>query len=86
MLILSGTHPLIAAAREWLAALQRCVRAVDYAGARPLFAPEVQGFGTHAAIARRPLAVIVYTVRGRLPTISDDARASPCATSFFGSS
>ena len=50
MLTMSGTHPLIGVAREWLAALQRCVRAVDYAGARPLFAPEVQGFGTHAAI------------------------------------
>jgi len=47
---MSGAHPLAAAAREWLAALQRCVRAVDYPGARHLFAPEVQGFGTHAAI------------------------------------
>ncbi len=44
------------------------------------------GVGTHAAIARRPFAVIEYTVRGRLPTFSDVALARPCATSFFGSS
>jgi ketosteroid isomerase-like protein len=50
MFIMSGTHPLASAAREWLVALQRCVRAADFAGARPLFAPEVRGFGTHAAI------------------------------------
>lgn len=48
---MSGAHPLAAEAREWLATLQRCVRAVDYASARRLFAPEVQGFGTRAAAA-----------------------------------
>ena len=44
------THPLREIAREWLEALQRCVRAVDYAAARPLFAEDVQAFGTYAAV------------------------------------
>jgi len=48
--VLPDGHPLTEAARAWLAALQRCVRAVDYAAARPLFAPDVQAFGTHAAV------------------------------------
>ena len=43
-------HPLREAARSWLATLERCVRAVDYAGARALFAPDVQAFGTYAAL------------------------------------
>ena len=48
--ILADDHPLTAAARAWLSALERCVRALDYASARPLFAPEVQAFGTYATI------------------------------------
>jgi hypothetical protein len=32
------------------------------------------GAGTHSAIARRPLAVIEYVVRGRLPTLCVEAR------------
>ena len=48
--VLPDGHPLTETARSWLAALQRCVRAVDYAAARPLFAPDVQAFGTHAAV------------------------------------
>lgn len=44
------THLLREIAREWLEALQRCVRAVDYAAARPLFAEDVQAFGTYAAV------------------------------------
>lgn len=50
MSILADGDPLTQAARTWLAALQRCVRAVDYESAQPLFAPEVQAFGTYAAI------------------------------------
>jgi ketosteroid isomerase-like protein len=45
-------HPLAAAARRWLRAFQRCVRAVDYAGARPLFANQVYAFGTYASVVR----------------------------------
>src|SRR5207302_4492360 len=48
--VLPDGHPLTETARSWLAALQRCVRAVDYAAARPLFAPDFQAFGTHAAV------------------------------------
>lgn len=50
MSILPNAHPLAEAARNWLAALERCVRAVDYESARPLFASEVQAFGTYATI------------------------------------
>lgn len=50
MSILPNTHPLAGAVRHWLTSLERCVRAVDYESARPLFAPEVQAFGTYAAI------------------------------------
>jgi ketosteroid isomerase-like protein len=35
---------------DWFRALERCVRAVDYDGARPIFAEEVASFGTRAEI------------------------------------
>jgi ketosteroid isomerase-like protein len=41
---------LEATARAWLLALQACVRAVDYARARALFAEDVVAFGTFAAV------------------------------------
>jgi ketosteroid isomerase-like protein len=37
-------------AREFLLEMQACVRAVDYARARPLFAENVVAFGTFAAV------------------------------------
>jgi ketosteroid isomerase-like protein len=37
-----------AALRAWFEALARCVRAVDYDAARPLFAADAVAFGTHA--------------------------------------
>jgi ketosteroid isomerase-like protein len=37
-------------ARAFLIAMQECVRAVDYARARPLFADDVVAFGTFAAV------------------------------------
>lgn len=43
---------LTAIARRWLRALERCVRAVDYAAARPLFAADAYSFGTHEAVVR----------------------------------
>ena len=53
--VLSGDHPLTEAARQWLTALQRCVRAVDYEAAQVLFHPDVLAFGTRASIvAGRP--------------------------------
>ena len=35
----------------WLDEMQSCVRAVDYERCRAIFAPDVVGFGTKAAIA-----------------------------------
>jgi ketosteroid isomerase-like protein len=34
----------------WFRQLERCVRTVDYAGARPIFADEAVGFGTYGAM------------------------------------
>ena len=34
----------------WFRHLERCVRAVDYDGARPIFAEEAVGFGTYGAM------------------------------------
>ncbi len=48
--VLPNDHPLTEAARQWLAALQRCVRAVDYEAACALFDPDVLAFGTYASI------------------------------------
>jgi ketosteroid isomerase-like protein len=48
--VLPGDHPLAEAARQWLAALQRCVRALDYEAACALFHPDVQAFGTYATV------------------------------------
>ncbi len=50
MRVLTDADPLTGAARRWLAALERCVRAVDYGAARPLFAPDVLAFGTYAKL------------------------------------
>ncbi len=36
--------------RDWFRRLERCVRAVDYESARPLFAPDAVGFGTYGAV------------------------------------
>lgn len=38
--------------REWFQEMQSCVRAVDYARAQKIFAPEVVGFGTYASVVR----------------------------------
>ncbi len=45
-------HRLAGAARRWLLALQRCVRAGDYAAARRLFAADTYSFGTYATVVR----------------------------------
>jgi ketosteroid isomerase-like protein len=37
-------------AREWLAEMESCVRAVDYERARAIFAPDVVGFGSRGAM------------------------------------
>jgi ketosteroid isomerase-like protein len=38
-------------ALAWLAEMEACVRAVDFARCRAIFAPDVVGFGTKAAAA-----------------------------------
>jgi hypothetical protein len=43
---------VVAAPHDWLLAMERCVRARDYEGARRLFHPEAVGFGTVVAHAR----------------------------------
>jgi ketosteroid isomerase-like protein len=43
-------HTLNEIARTFLLEMQECVRAVDYARARPLFADDVVAFGTFAAV------------------------------------
>ena len=35
---------------DWFRHLERCVRAVDFDGARPIFAEEAVGFGTYGAM------------------------------------
>jgi len=45
----SAGHRL--ALRRWLVEWARCIRAADYHGARALFADDVTGFGTYAAVA-----------------------------------
>lgn len=42
----TATHPLIGEARAWLAEMQDCVRARNYAKARSLFVEDVTSFGT----------------------------------------
>ena len=71
MSVLPNAHPLTGAARTWLSALERCVRAVDYGAARPLFAPDVLAFGTYAglvagrdALEREQWRIIWPTIRG----------------------
>jgi hypothetical protein len=44
-------------ASRWLRALERCVRAVDYTAARPLFAIDTYSFGTYKPVVRGRLAL-----------------------------
>jgi len=61
-------HPAI---RAWFESLQRCVRAVDYASARPLFVDDAIGFGTraHLAVGRATLEASQWS--GIWPNIRD---------------
>ena len=42
-----GDEAVVAAARDWLTRFAACVRAVDYAAARPFWHPDIIIFGTH---------------------------------------
>jgi ketosteroid isomerase-like protein len=59
--------------RAWFEALQRCVRAVDYATARAIFAPDVVSFGTRADLVRGLDALQAQQWSGVWPTIADFA-------------
>jgi ketosteroid isomerase-like protein len=65
------TEPADRAIRAWFEALQRCVVAVDYASARPLFVDDAIGFGTkaHLAVGRETLEASQWT--GIWPNIRD---------------
>ena len=43
-------HTADTVARSWLAEMETCVRSVDYARCRAIFAEDVVGLGTHAAL------------------------------------
>jgi ketosteroid isomerase-like protein len=55
----------------WFDALQTCVRAVDFASAERLFAPDVMGFGTYKdiAVGREELRAAQWS--NIWPTITD---------------
>lgn len=63
----------IAAVRVWFETLQRCVRAVDYATARAIFAPDVVSFGTRAAFVTGLEALQAEQWSGVWPVIEDFA-------------
>jgi ketosteroid isomerase-like protein len=64
-------EPAERAIRGWFEALQRCVAAVDYATARPLFVDDAIGFGTkaHLAVGRETLEASQWS--GIWPSIRD---------------
>ena len=58
-------------AREWLREMQACVRSVDYARARPLFAEDVVAFGTFATVVSGRDRLEREQWRNIWPTIRD---------------
>jgi ketosteroid isomerase-like protein len=58
-------------AREWLREMQACVRSVDYARARPLFAEDVVAFGTFATVVSGRDRLEREQWRNVWPTIRD---------------
>ena len=52
MSFLPTVHPLTEVACRWCTALEKCCRALDYDGARLLFAEEVCSFGTYATFVK----------------------------------
>jgi ketosteroid isomerase-like protein len=66
-----ANDPLATAARDFLAEMQACVRAVDYVRARAIFADDVVAFGTFAAIVVGRDALERDQWRNIWPTIRD---------------
>jgi ketosteroid isomerase-like protein len=62
---------IVERAREWLLEMQACVRAIDYACARPLFAEDVVAFGTFAAVVSGRERLEHEQWRNIWPTIRD---------------
>jgi ketosteroid isomerase-like protein len=62
---------VVASARAWLLEMQACVRSVDYARARPLFAEDVVAFGTFAAVVSGRDRLENEQWRNIWPTIRD---------------
>src|SRR5580765_214730 len=62
---------LEAIARDFLLEMQACVRAVDYARARPLFADDAIAFGTYAAVVSGREAIEEQQWRNVWPTIRE---------------
>src|SRR5919204_5707586 len=58
-------------AREFLLEMQACVRSVDYARARPLFAEDVVAFGTFATVVSGRDRLEHEQWRNVWPTIRD---------------
>ena len=56
---------------DWFRTWGRCVAAVDFASARPLFAEDVVGFGTHATFVRGLEALEAEQWRKVWPNIAD---------------
>jgi ketosteroid isomerase-like protein len=74
---LQGKEPIMAddlePFREWFRTWGTCVAAVDFESARPLFAAEVVGFGTHAAFVSGLDALQAEQWSKIWPNISDFA-------------
>src|SRR5215831_6702301 len=65
------SHTLNEIARTFLIEMQECVRAVDYARARPLFADDVVAFGTFAAVVEGRDRLELEQWRNIWPNIRD---------------
>lgn len=62
-----------AALRRWFEALQACVRNVDFAAGRALFADDVVAFGTRAEVVTGLDALVTSQWQPTWPNISDFA-------------
>ena len=67
----SGDHQVAIEIRAWFETLQRCVRDVDYATARGIFAADVVSFGTRADLVRGQDALQAQQWSGVWPAIAD---------------
>ncbi len=64
-------HAAVAVARAWLAEMQSCVQAVDYARARAIFRDDIVGFGTYSGVLDGLDHLVVGQWSNVWPTIRD---------------